>query len=92
MILFLLFAVAPSHTALAPEPTPGLLAREIGPATMGGRIPSLDVVESDPHIQYVATAGSGVWKTTDDGRSWKCVFKGTTEPLDRCGSCGPVGV
>lgn len=87
MILFLLFAVAPSHTALAPEPTPGLLAREIGPATMGGRIPSLDVVESDPHIQYVATAGSGVWKTTDDGRSWKCVFEGQPNP-----SIGAVAV
>ncbi|MGL4554757.1 MAG: WD40/YVTN/BNR-like repeat-containing protein, partial [Gemmataceae bacterium] len=72
----LLFAVAPPLAADPPEPTPGLSARNIGPATTGGRIPALDVVESDPKTQYVAAAGGGVWKTADDGRSWRCVFDG----------------
>src|SRR5256885_3146426 len=76
MIYLLLFAVAPPLAALPPEPTPGLAARNIGPAPMGGRIPALDVVERDPKVQYVAAAGGGIWKTTDDGKSWTCVFDG----------------
>src|SRR5262245_12234269 len=74
--LFLLCCVAPPQKPAAPEPTPGLAARNIGPAPMGGRIPALDVVESNPKVQYVAAAGGGIWKTTDDGVSWKCVFDG----------------
>lgn len=75
-LLFLALAAGPPPTPLAPEATPGLVARNIGPAVMGGRITSLDVVESDPRVQYVAAASGGIWKTTDEGRSWACVFPG----------------
>src|SRR5262245_38871084 len=53
-----------------------LTARCIGPANMGGRIADLAVVESDPKTFYVATAGGGVWKTTDGGTTLSPVFDG----------------
>src|SRR5260370_4539071 len=48
--------------------------REIGPATMGGRIDDFAVVESNPNIVYVGTAAGGVWKTTNNGTTWEPVF------------------
>src|SRR4051812_16493596 len=52
----------------------GLTARPIGPANMGGRVVDLAVVESKPETFYVATAGGGVWKTTDGGAAFAPVF------------------
>lgn len=48
--------------------------REIGLATMGGRVDDYAVVESNPNIVYVATASGGVFKTVNGGISWKPVF------------------
>src|SRR5437764_5550765 len=48
--------------------------REIGPATMGGRIDDFAVVESNPNIVYVGTASGGVWKTTNNGTTWEPIF------------------
>src|ERR1700737_2446317 len=48
--------------------------REIGPATMGGRIDDFAVVESNPNIVYVGTAAGGVWKTTNNGTTWEPIF------------------
>ncbi|MFO0841074.1 MAG: hypothetical protein U0797_01575 [Gemmataceae bacterium] len=69
-------------TALAAAPPregellPPYAARSLGPAVMGGRVPTLAVVESDPATQYVGAAAGGLWKTSDAGRSWSCVFAG----------------
>src|SRR5205085_11578366 len=48
--------------------------REIGPATMGGRIDDFAVVESNPNIVFVGVASGGVWKTTNNGTTWTPVF------------------
>jgi photosystem II stability/assembly factor-like uncharacterized protein len=48
--------------------------REIGPATMGGRIDDVAVVESNANIVYVGTAAGGLWKTTNNGTTWEPVF------------------
>src|SRR5258708_40257122 len=48
--------------------------REIGPATMGGRIDDLAVVESNPNIVYVGTAAGGVRKTINNGTTWEPRF------------------
>ena len=48
--------------------------RELGPATMGGRIDDVAVVESDPSVVYVGTASGGVWKTTNAGTTWTPIF------------------
>ena len=44
--------------------------REIGPASMGGRIDDFAVVESNPDIIYVGAASGGVFKTTNGGTTW----------------------
>lgn len=60
---------------LTSELLDGLPLRNIGPATMSGRIVDLAVLESDPYTFYAATATGGVWKTTDNGISFKPVFE-----------------
>ncbi len=76
---------AKSTPASVPSPTPdvantyqsalsALKFREIGPATMGGRIDDIEVVGSDPRIIYVATAGGGILKSVNGGTSWTTIF------------------
>ncbi len=48
--------------------------RCIGPANPGGRIDDFAVVESNPSIIYVGTASGGLWKTKNNGITWKPVF------------------
>ncbi len=60
-----------------PNPTDklkNLEFRELGPATMGGRIDDFAVVESNPNIVFVGVASGGVWKTTNNGTTWEPVF------------------
>ena len=52
----------------------GLRARAIGPAVMGGRIAAVDGTADSPSTIYVGSAGGGVWKSTDNGTSFKPVF------------------
>lgn len=47
--------------------------RNIGPS-WGGRAARAVGVPGDPSTFYVATAQSGVWKTTDGGFNWKPIF------------------
>jgi photosystem II stability/assembly factor-like uncharacterized protein len=71
--------------APAPEATPdaeksfqaaisGLKFREIGPATMGGRIDDIEVSPTDSRTIYVATAAGGILKSTNGGTSWTNLF------------------
>lgn len=54
----------------------GLGARNIGSATMSGRIAALDArVEEDGKVTvFVGAASGGVWKSTDGGTTFKPVF------------------
>ncbi len=58
--------------------------RNIGPAIMGGRIDDFAVVESNPHIAFVATASAGVWKTSNNGVTWKPLFD--DQPISSIGN------
>lgn len=49
--------------------------REIGPATMGGRINDIEVPAQDTRIIYAATASGGIWKSTNGGTSWTGIFE-----------------
>lgn len=62
-------------TAQSATPFDGLRARTIGPANMSGRIVDLAVNESDSYQFYAASATGGVWKTTDNGVTWRPVFE-----------------
>ncbi|MBK8304825.1 MAG: hypothetical protein WBC19_06120 [Pyrinomonadaceae bacterium] len=80
-------------TKATPTPTPapaakktlqgamaGLRFREIGPATMGGRINDIEVVSSDSRIIYAATAAGGILKSINGGTSWTVIFDKETVP------------
>ena len=54
--------------------------RNIGPATMGGRVDDLAVVESDPRIIYVGTAAGGIFKTVNGGNTWTPIFDDQPNP------------
>src|SRR5207247_7821164 len=41
-----------------------------GSANAAGRTSSIALHPSDANVAYIATAGGGVWKTTDGGQSW----------------------
>ena len=56
------------------DPFAGLVFRNIGPATMGGRIDDLAVLESNPAVFYVGTATGGLWKTVNNGTTWDVLF------------------
>lgn len=48
--------------------------RSIGPASMGGRTVDIDVVEKEPWVIYAAIGPSGVWKSSNNGTTWRPVF------------------
>ena len=53
----------------------GLTARNIGAATMSGRIAAIDAVDEDGKItMFVGSASGGVWKSVNGGTTFKPVF------------------
>src|SRR5690349_12348363 len=54
--------------------------RSIGPATMGGRLDDIAVVESDPRIIYIGAAAGGLFKTTNGGVTWHALFEDQPNP------------
>src|SRR5438128_12681124 len=53
----------------------GLPARNIGSATMSGRIAALDAVEQDGRITvFIGAASGGGWKSVSGGTAYKRVF------------------
>lgn len=48
--------------------------RSIGPASMGGRIDDIAVSESNPNIIYIGYAVGGVWKSENNGTTFRPVF------------------
>lgn len=57
--------------------------RSIGPAA-GGRVSRACGVPGDPLTYYAATAGGGVWKSTNGGLNWKPIFD--EQPISSIGS------
>lgn len=48
--------------------------RQIGPAVFGGRIPDLEAVPDNPAVIFVAGSTGGIFKTTNNGVTWRPVF------------------
>ncbi|HTG33239.1 MAG TPA: hypothetical protein VLB76_09930 [Thermoanaerobaculia bacterium] len=67
-------SAARAAETIDPDLLAGLEARSIGPATMSGRLPALDVAESNPDLMYAGGAAGGVWKTLNGGLTWAPVF------------------
>lgn len=62
------------QTKFASSTIGALEARNIGSATMSGRISAIEGVNAEPRIMYIGAAGGGVWKTTDAGTTFKPIF------------------
>jgi photosystem II stability/assembly factor-like uncharacterized protein len=60
-----------------------LTFRSIGPSA-GGRVVRACGIPGDPLTCYAATAGGGVWKSTDGGITWKPIFD--DQPISSIGS------
>ena len=69
-----IYTSASSQSSLSSGMFGMLEARHIGPAVTGGRITSIDVVNSDTRNIYIGTAGGGIWKSTTGGSYFKPVF------------------
>ncbi|MFI5310512.1 MAG: WD40/YVTN/BNR-like repeat-containing protein [Gemmatimonadales bacterium] len=77
LALFTVLASIATTTARAQSarsPFDSLHFREIGPAATGGRIHDLQVDPKNPAILYVGAATGGIWKSTNNGVTWKDVF------------------
>lgn len=48
--------------------------RHIGPARMSGRISCIDAEIKNPNVLWVGAAGGGVWKSINQGTTFKSVF------------------
>ncbi|MFQ5704366.1 MAG: WD40/YVTN/BNR-like repeat-containing protein [Gemmatimonadales bacterium] len=52
----------------------GFRWRSIGPANMGGRITDIEGIGSPSKTFFVAAATGGIWKTTNNGTTFRSVF------------------
>jgi len=55
--------------------------RHIGPARMSGRIAAIDAVNKDPNIVYVGAAGGGLWKSKNQGTTFKPIFEDFSQSI-----------
>lgn len=48
--------------------------RSVGPTNMGGRVTDVEGLPSPSKTFYVAGAGSGIWKTTNNGTTFEQIW------------------
>ncbi len=64
------------HVAMASEsPFRGLSWRAVGPKFAGGRVETIDAVPGKPGAIYVGFGSGNVWKTENDGLTWRPLFE-----------------
>src|SRR4051812_25413389 len=64
-----------AQTKVDSETISGLGARNIGSATMSGRVSAIDAVHEGNRLTvYIGAASGGVWKSTNGGTTYKPVF------------------
>lgn len=78
-LMLALFLLTPSSGAHSQESRRGnhfehIMWRHIGPAVFGGRIPDVEAVPDNPAVIFVAGSTGGIFKTTNNGVTWKPVF------------------
>lgn len=72
--LAMLFSVAASAQD-DKHPLSGISLRSIGPALVGGRVADFAFHPEQPQVFYVAMASGGLWKTENNGTTWKALFE-----------------
>src|SRR5258705_13703924 len=69
------WAQTPPQIKVDSDTISGLGARNIGSATMSGRIAALDAVQEGQRLTvYIGAASGGVWKSVNGGTTFKPVF------------------
>jgi photosystem II stability/assembly factor-like uncharacterized protein len=84
ILLFFLFPISSAHAQGDIDHFQHLEWRHIGPAVFGGRIPDVEGVPENPATIYVAGSTGGVFKTTNNGVTWRPIF-------DRAGPTLSIG-
>ncbi len=72
--LFISTAGIQGTRELKPSDLASLAWRSVGPANMGGRVADINIAPSDSKTFFVAFGCSGLWKTTNNGTTFKPVF------------------
>jgi len=80
-------SVAAAPSTLDSATLAGMRWRPIGPANMAGRVADVVGLPSPSKTFYVATAAGGIWKTTNNGTTFRPVFDD-----QRCVSMGALAV
>ncbi len=82
ILTFFLFLGLTSMQAQVTDATFGdIQGRQIGPAKMSGRISCIAAENDDPNIVWVGAAGGGVWKSLNQGTTFKAVFDDYTQSI-----------
>ena len=68
-------AVAQSGPRLDDTWMEGFQWRSIGPANMSGRVTDIEGLPSPSKTFYVAAAAGGIWKTTNNGTTFRPLFQ-----------------
>jgi photosystem II stability/assembly factor-like uncharacterized protein len=68
-------AFAQSGTRLDDTWLEGFRWRSIGPANMSGRVTDIEGIPSPSKTFYVAAAAGGIWKTTNNGTTFRPLFQ-----------------
>ncbi len=81
-LIFILFLGCASLQAQVTDATFGdIQGRHIGPAKMSGRISCIAAENKDPNTVWVGAAGGGVWKSINQGTTFKPVFDDYTQSI-----------
>lgn len=64
-----------STRALTADDTSAFPWRSLGPTTFGGRIVDIALHPGSPESLWVAAASGGLWRTSDHGTTWTCLFE-----------------
>jgi photosystem II stability/assembly factor-like uncharacterized protein len=74
IIIFFLAGMSVLHAQITETTFGDIEGRQIGPARMSGRIACIAGVNKNPDIVWVGAAGGGVWKSINQGTTFKDVF------------------
>ncbi len=78
-LLLVLLSLIPAPGGFAQVREPGdvfqhLEWRHIGPAVFGGRVPDVEALPDNPAVIFVAGSTGGIFKTTNNGVTWRPIF------------------
>jgi photosystem II stability/assembly factor-like uncharacterized protein len=74
LVLMAALTAPPAQAPAGRLPFDDLHFREIGPAAIGGRMHDIQIDPKNPAVLYVGAASGGIWKSTNNGVTWKDIF------------------